>query len=119
LKTHFHEACTFSNTHSGLGLFISSCAGNKSTGGGSAQPGTNTPATTATVNVKEEPVSYTADGVTMTGFIAYDENAQGKRPLVLVVPEWWGLTDYPRMRAKMLAQWAMLPWRLICMATGK
>jgi dienelactone hydrolase len=87
-----------------IGLFISSCAGNKSTGGGSAQPDTNTPATTATVNVKEEPVSYTADGVTLAGFIAYDENAQGRRPLVLVVPEWWGLTDYPRLRAKMLAQ---------------
>jgi dienelactone hydrolase len=87
-----------------LGFIISSCAGNKSTGGGSMQAGTNAQATTAAMNVKEEPVSYMADGLRMAGYIAYDENVQGKRPLVLVVPEWWGLTDYPRTRARMLAQ---------------
>jgi dienelactone hydrolase len=87
-----------------LVLFVSSCGGNKSTSGGSAQTGTNTPTETATVNVKEEQLRYEAGGVSMTGYMAYDENAQGRRPLVLVVPEWWGLTDYPRMRAKMLAQ---------------
>ena len=27
-----------------------------------------------------------------------------KKPIVLVVHEWWGLTDYPRMRAQQLAQ---------------
>jgi dienelactone hydrolase len=102
-----------------LGLFISSCVGNKSTGGGSAQPGTNAPATTATVDVKEEPVSYTAGGVTMTGFIAYDESAQGTRPLVLVVPEWWGLTDYPRMRAKMLAQMGYVAMAVDMYGDGK
>ena len=47
----------------------------------------------------------------MNGYIAYDENKQGKRPMVLVVPEWWGLTDYPRSRAKQLANWVILPWR--------
>jgi dienelactone hydrolase len=102
-----------------IGLFISSCAGNKSTSGGSAQPGTNTPASTATVNVKEEPVSYTADSVTLAGFIAYDENAQEKRPLVLVVPEWWGLTDYPRMRAKMLAQLGYVAMAVDMYGSGK
>lgn len=55
-------------------------------------------------NIKEESVSYSLDTVTMNGFVAYDANKEGKRPVVLVVHEWWGLTDYPRMRAKQLAQ---------------
>jgi dienelactone hydrolase len=39
----------------------------------------------------------------MKGYLAYDENIQVKRPGVLVVHEWWGLNDYARKRAKMLA----------------
>ena len=55
-------------------------------------------------NIKEEIVSYTSGGVTYKGFIAYDENIKGKRPAILVVPEWWGLNDYHRMRARKLAE---------------
>ena len=54
-------------------------------------------------NIKEESVNYSLDTVTMNGFVAYDANKEGKRPVILVVHEWWGLTDYPRMRAKQLA----------------
>jgi len=49
-------------------------------------------------------VAYSAQGMVMTGYLAYDENIQGRRPGVLVVPEWWGLNDYARKRAKMLAE---------------
>jgi dienelactone hydrolase len=31
----------------------------------------------------------------MQGYLAYDENIQGKRPGVLVVHEWWGLNGVP------------------------
>ena len=55
-------------------------------------------------NIKEEFISYTANGVTFKGFVAYDDNIKGKRPAVLVVPEWWGLNGYPRMRARKLAE---------------
>jgi dienelactone hydrolase len=55
-------------------------------------------------NIKEEFVSYSSGGVTYKGFIAYDNNIKGKRPAILVVPEWWGLNDYPRMRARKLAE---------------
>ena len=55
--------------------------------------------------LKEENVSYTsADSVTLNSFVAYDENIEGKRPAILVVPEWWGLNDYAKMRAKELAK---------------
>ena len=49
-------------------------------------------------------VAYSADGIVMKGYLAYDENMKGKRPGVLVVHEWWGLNDYARKRARMLAE---------------
>ena len=56
------------------------------------------------MNIKEEAVSYSSDSTTMDGFVAYDNSKEGKRPVVLVVPEWWGVTDYPKMRARKLAE---------------
>lgn len=55
-------------------------------------------------NIKEETVSYSVNGVVYKGFIAYDDNIKGKRPAILVVPEWWGVNDYTRMRARKLAE---------------
>ncbi len=49
-------------------------------------------------------VRYTAGGVEMIGYLAYDAAIQGPRPAVLVVHEWWGLNDYARRRARMLAE---------------
>jgi dienelactone hydrolase len=49
-------------------------------------------------------VSYTAEGTTLKGFLAYDENIEGARPGVIVVHEWWGHNDYARKRAIMLAE---------------
>lgn len=55
-------------------------------------------------NIKGEEVSYTYDGVTMKSYVAYNEKQQGKRPAIIVVPEWWGNNDYSKMRARMLAE---------------
>jgi dienelactone hydrolase len=55
-------------------------------------------------SIKTENVDYTGDGVTMKGFVAYNDSLKGPLPVVLIVHEWWGLTDYPRMRAKQLAE---------------
>ena len=49
-------------------------------------------------------VEYNAQGVVMKGYLAYDENIKGKRPGVLIVHEWWGLNEYARKRARMLAE---------------
>jgi dienelactone hydrolase len=48
-------------------------------------------------------VEYTAGGVALKGYLAYDNSVKGKRPAVIVVHEWWGVTDYPKKRAEMLA----------------
>jgi dienelactone hydrolase len=48
-------------------------------------------------------VEYKANGTTLKGYIAYDDSIKGKRPGVLIVPEWWGLNDYVKKRADMIA----------------
>lgn len=55
----------------------------------------------AAVQTKE--VTYTHDGTTYKGHLAWDDAAQGKRPGVLVLHEWWGLDDYAKKRAEQLA----------------
>jgi len=59
---------------------------------------------TAQAAVLGEEVSYQADGVTLKGYIAYDDAIKGERPGVLVVHEWWGHNEYARKRARMLAE---------------
>ncbi len=49
-------------------------------------------------------VEYKADTTMLKGYLAYDDAKTGKRPGVLVVHEWWGLNDYARKRAEMLAE---------------
>ncbi len=59
--------------------------------------------TGAQAAVQTKTITYTHDGVTFKGHLAWDDAATGKRPGVLVVPEWWGLNDYARKRAEKLA----------------
>jgi len=54
--------------------------------------------------VVEKTVEYAAGTVTGEGFHAYDDAVAGKRPAVLIVHQWTGLTDYEKMRARMLAE---------------
>lgn len=53
--------------------------------------------------VKTETVEYEAGGTKLKGFLAYDDAVGEKRPGVIVFPEWWGLNDYAKSRAKQLA----------------
>ncbi len=58
---------------------------------------------TAEAKVVGKTVEYTAGGTTLKGYVAYDDKVKGKRPGIIVVHEWWGLNDYVRKRARMLA----------------
>jgi dienelactone hydrolase len=75
--------------------------------------------TTALANLKEENVDYTADNVTMNGYVVYDANKEGKRPAVIVVHEWWGLNDYPKMRARQLAELGYIAMAIDMYGNGK
>jgi dienelactone hydrolase len=48
-------------------------------------------------------VEYSADGVTLKGYIAYNDAVKGARPGIIVVHEWWGNNAYSHKRADMLA----------------
>ena len=49
-------------------------------------------------------VAYEQGGVKLEGLLAYDDQTTALRPGVLVVPEWWGLNDFAKDRARQLAQ---------------
>jgi len=68
---------------------------------------------------KEEKVTYQVDGKNFNGLIVFDENIKGKRPGVLVIPEWWGLNDYPVMRARKLAELGYIAMAVDMYGNGK
>jgi dienelactone hydrolase len=70
-------------------------------------------------DIRGEEVAYEMDGVDFTGYIAYDANQEGPRPGVIVVHEWWGHTDYVRMRADMLAELGYTAFALDMFGDGK
>lgn len=54
--------------------------------------------------VKTQTVEYKQGDTTLEGFLAYDDSIQGKRPGIIIVPEWNGVNDNSKRRAQMLAQ---------------
>jgi dienelactone hydrolase len=54
-------------------------------------------------SIKTSEVLYTSNGKQSNGYIAYDENKKGKLPIIVVIPEWWGLVDYIKSRVRQLA----------------
>jgi dienelactone hydrolase len=54
--------------------------------------------------LREQQVDYRAGDTALKGYLVWDDKFSGKRPGVLVVHEFWGLNDYARQRARMLAE---------------
>ncbi len=71
------------------------------------------------VKIKTEEVGYTADSLSMKGYLAYNENATGKSPGVIVIHEWWGHNDYVRKRADMLAEMGYVALAIDMYGDGK
>lgn len=49
-------------------------------------------------------VDYQIDGKEFQGYLAIPKDDGVKKPVVIVIHEWWGQNDYARMRADMLAK---------------
>src|SRR5262249_14889358 len=54
--------------------------------------------------VKEEPVTYTDGETTMKGFVVYDDAAKAKQPGIVMVHEWWGITQHIHNEARKFAE---------------
>jgi dienelactone hydrolase len=78
-----------------------------------------TTAETKEPRLKEENITYTSDTNSMNGFVVYDENIEGARPAILIVPEWWGLNDYAIMRARELAKLGYIAMAMDMYGHGK
>jgi len=73
----------------------------------------------AYADIKGEPVDYSANGVTLKGYLAYDTDITGKRPGILVVHEGWGHNEYARKRARMLAELGYIAFAVDMYGDGK
>lgn len=80
-------------------LFIFSCKEKKD----NVRNGLNSVKST-TGKMTTEEVTYDIDGKSYQSFVAYLGDANEVRPVVMVLPEWWGVTDYVKNRAKQLAE---------------
>lgn len=56
-----------------------------------------------TMSIKELDTRYKADSVEVNSYVAFDESSTEARPVVLIIPEWWGLTEYTKRRAREVA----------------
>src|SRR5580692_1435747 len=88
-----------------LGCLLLSCLITSCNNNSSAPPTTESAAgDSAAAVLKEQTLTVNTDGDTLICYVAYNDSIKGKRPAVLVIPEWWGMTEYPRKRARMLAK---------------
>lgn len=71
------------------------------------------------LSIKTKEVSYSANGVTLKGFLAFDENQKDKKPGIIVVHEWWGNNDYSWRRAEMLAELGYVALAIDMYGNGK
>lgn len=53
--------------------------------------------------MREDPVTYSDGGTKLQGFVVYDEARQGKRPGIVILHEWWGITQHARDEARYFA----------------
>lgn len=54
--------------------------------------------------VRESSVEYTEGETVLEGHHAYDDRFEGPRPGILIVHQWTGVSDYEKMRARLLAR---------------
>ena len=73
----------------------------------------------AYAEIHTENINYQIDDEKFTGYLAYDDTIKTKRPGVLVVHEWWGISDYEKRRARMLAKLGYVAFVVDMYGVGK
>src|ERR1700722_797162 len=96
-----------------LSWLFTSCNNNASA------PSAAAPGAADSSGIREETISFPSDSANLQAFVVYNDSVKGKRPAVIVVPEWWGLTDYPKKRARMLAKLGYVAMALDLFGDGK
>lgn len=76
-------------------------------------------ATGASAELQTRTLKYTVDGESFTGYMAYDDAHEGKRPGVLVVHEWWGHNEFARDQAEKIAKAGYTALALDMYGSGK
>ena len=75
--------------------------------------------TAAHAEIQTQNVTYQDGDTELEGYLVWDDSINGKRPGVLLVHEWWGLNDYARKRAEMLAELGYVAFALDMYGKGK
>src|SRR6185437_1035371 len=58
----------------------------------------------ASAAIREEPVTYMDGETIMKGFVVYDDATQARRPGIVMVHEWWGITRHIHNEARNFAK---------------
>jgi len=61
-------------------------------------------ANTVFATVKKENVDYAAGATKLEGFVAYDDADSTKKPAVIVIHDWLGVTDHTKQKAEELSK---------------
>lgn len=71
-----------------------------------------------TALIREDSATYSSGPANFKSFVAFKQGDQ-KKPIVLVVPEWWGVNDYTKSRVKQLAELGYLAFAVDMYGDGK
>jgi dienelactone hydrolase len=77
------------------------------------------PALALAADVQTKEVTYKQGETELQGFFAWDAQAKGKQPGVLVVHEWWGHNQHARNQARRLAEAGYVGFALDLYGKGK
>ncbi|NLE47238.1 MAG: dienelactone hydrolase family protein [Sandaracinaceae bacterium] len=69
--------------------------------------------------IRTDSIEYKAGDVALKGFVAWDDSVKGRRPAVLIVHEWWGISEHIREKARALAELGYLAFAVDMFGEGK
>jgi dienelactone hydrolase len=70
-------------------------------------------------HIQTASLSYTLGNEKFLSYVAYNDQTSKKRPVVLVVHEWWGMNDYVKRRTRQLAELGYLAIAVDLYGEGK